>query len=184
MALDMLQREIEAQARSEAGKIASEAESECDAIIGKAQKDAKSLKDSILENAKAESEQRRKDALISLDIESGSILANAKEERIDHELKGFMRILEERMLKREPGLVKAALERFVEVVPPERCVARTNKRNSKIVKPFGMELDYADVNGIVIESKDRKIRVDATINGTIESNAETIRRVLSKGIFG
>ncbi|MDE1871154.1 MAG: hypothetical protein KGI06_02850 [Candidatus Micrarchaeota archaeon] len=184
MALDKLQKEIEEQAKSEAGRIADEGDAECAHIIEKAESDAKSLSDGIMDNARGESEQRRKDTSISLDIEIGSILTGAREERISRELKRFLPVLEARMRKSEGNLIKSALKRFSDVVPPELCTAKVDRRNEEIVKPYGMDVDHESIDGIIIESKDKRIRVDATISGTIGSNAETIRRVLSKGMFG
>jgi V/A-type H+/Na+-transporting ATPase subunit E len=184
MALDKLRREIEEQARAEAEAIASDASSERNRIIGKAKADAEALKKRIMDEARNEAEQRKKDTLTSLDTEISEIITSAKEASIGRELRRFVPVLERRMRTKQERLIRAALKRFSEVVPPEKCVARTDKRNSMLLKNSGIDAKYEKIDGIVIESKDGRIRMDATVGGTIGSNSEAVRRVLSRGMFG
>lgn len=184
MALDRLRNEIEEQAKAEAASIVGEGEKEANSIIGSAKRKADEIYDGIRNDALKEAEQRRKDVLISLEMEVSSMIANAKEERINHELKGFIAVIAKSMRNKQAQLIKAAAKRFSEVMPPEQCVARIGKDNAPILKQYGIEASYEKIDGVVIESRDKRVSMNATVDGTIESNTETVRRALSKGLFG
>jgi len=184
MALEELRRDIEHEARLAASKLDSEGEAEAKAIVENAKKSANEMRKKAIEGANAEAEQRKRENLIALEMELSSMLSAAKEESLDRQMKQFGALVAKRLQASEQSLIKSALKSFSELMPLEHSVIRIDKRNAQLAKQYGSEIESAEIKGIVISSPDKKITADASIDGLLESHKDTMRRILSKAMFG
>lgn len=179
-----MRKDIERDAKAAAARIEKEAAAESDKILGEAKRQADAIKADAKGAAETEAERRKKDAMAAIEIESGSMLAAAREESIDRLLKKFTVIVEKRMLAKEEEIIRIAVSRFFGIVPSERSIVKINRRNAKLAKDSGASIEYADTSGVMLASADNRVTADATIEGLSASNAGVIRAVLSKGMFG
>ncbi len=184
MALEELRKEIEHEANADASTLEKESIAECERILSDARQVAVEAKKNAKEKATKEAEQKRSDALTAIDIESGSIISSAKEDCINSTTKQFLQIVERKLNAREQDIIKAAIKRFSLVVPPNNAVAKLDKRNANLLKASGIRVESSNVRGVFLSSEDGKVNTDATIDGLIRSNSESVRRILSKGMFG
>lgn len=184
MALDELRKNIERDARAEAARIDKEGESESQRIIAEATRKAEGIKKKAQEGALADVELRKRDTLIELEMEAGNMLAAAKEDNIERQQRQFVEVVKRRLYKREPEIIKSAVKNFSSVVPLESATIRIDKKNASLVKAPGAKVEHDNIHGVVLVSLDGKVTADATVEGLIESNAETIRGILTGGLFG
>ena len=183
MALEELSRNIEHDAKLAASKMNAEGESAAKAILDEATHKAGAARKMAKADAHEEVEQRKRDMLIALEIEAGNILSMAKEECTDTELRQLVAAVKKRLQAREQEVIKSALKNFSTIVPLKDSMARVSKRNANIVRSSVAKIVPEELQGVILSSTDGRVSVDASVDGLVGSNAETIRRVLSKELF-
>ena len=179
MALEELRRNIEHEAKAAASRLDRESEHECNAILEKAKSLASDAKKKAKEDATAEVERKKRDLLMELDMEAGSILSGAREDNIDRHLSQFNSTIERKLYVKEAEIIREALKRFSSLMPLEQAIVKIDRKNVKLVKAYG-KLEEAKIRGVLLSSFDHRVAADATIEGLMHSNAGIIRRVLSK----
>lgn len=184
MPLEELQKSIEQEAKATASKMQTEADSESERIVAASKEAAAALKKKSKEDALAEVAQKEKDTLTALEIETSNILSTAKEESISRYLKEFDAVIKKKLQAKQKDIIKSALRSFSDVVPLQQATVKIDRKNVDLVKEAVANIEYANIDGIVISSADKRINADATVDGLMESNADAARRILSKGMFG
>ncbi len=183
MPLEAIRKRIEQEAAAEKSRIESEAKKAADAVIAQAKADAEAALRRARADALANAEARKRDFTTSMEIEANGIVSAAMEEHIDSVMKAFSGRVRKALQKRERDIIKRAIEGFTATVPREKACARLDGRYSDLAKGFG-RVEKANIKGVVLSSLDGTIRADATIDGLLAANAESIRRILSKGMYG
>jgi|GEM_PF-1626622 vacuolar-type H+-ATPase subunit E/Vma4 len=184
MALEELRRRIEQDARAAAAKLEKEGDDEAKRMLDEARERAGKAKRAARERAQAEAEQRFNEMLTALETESGSILSAAREECVERELRPFRAAVRRKLQAREHDIIRSALKSFSAIMPLEQSFVKVDKRNAALAEGAA-RIEYEDgMHGIVLASPNRRVTVDATIDGIMASNADSIRRILAKGMFG
>ncbi len=183
MPLEAIRKRIEQESAAEKSRIESEAKKAADAIIAQAEAGADASLRRAMEEAQANAEARKRDFTTSMEMEANGIVSAAKEEHIDSAMKAFSGHVKKVLQKRERDIIKRAIEEFTATVPREKACARLDGKYSELAKGFG-KVEKANIKGVALSSLDETIRADATIDGLLAANAESVRRILSKGMYG
>ncbi len=183
MPLEAIRKRIEQESAAEKSRIESEARTAADAIIAQAKADAEAALRSAKADAQANAEARKRDFTTSMEMEASSIVSAAMEEHIDSMMKAFSGQVRKVLQKRERDIIRRAIEGFTSTVPREKACARLDGKYAELAKGFG-KVEKAKIKGVVLSSLDGTVRADATIDGLLSANSESIRRMLSKGMYG
>ncbi len=184
MALEELRRDIEHEARLAAAKLDKEGDAEAKVILDRANGSADETKKRALESAGDEAEQRKREGLITLEMELSAMLSSAKEESLKRQMRDFNALVAKRLQASEQSLIKSALKNFSGLMPLDEALIRIDKRNAELVKQYKAKVEYTQIRGVVITSLDGRVTADASVEGLLESHKDTVRRVLSKAMFG
>jgi vacuolar-type H+-ATPase subunit E/Vma4 len=183
MPLEELQKSIEQEAKAAASKLQEEGDGESERILAAAKQAAAALKRSAKEKAVSEVTQRERDMLTEIENDTQSILSAAKEEAISKYVKPFDAAVRKKLQAKQKDMIKAALKNFSDVAPLRQASVKISKKNAALVEGLVANIEYADIDGIIVSSADKKITADATVDGLVESNADVARRILARGMF-
>ncbi len=172
-------KEIMDNANNEAENIRKRNEKETGKMIEKIRQayenDAETVKNTILSGAK---------------IESKRIQLQVREDIINE---CFIRA-EKNLANMDGGVYEKFLDRIIREgvdVVGENTVMRCAEKDITVVKKIASSLNVGiDKNflnttrGVIIESKDGKIRVDNTFDGILSRNKESVRKEVAEILFG
>ncbi len=183
MALPEIKESIEHEARSGAAKISRETEKEVERVLEEARKAAAERISKAREEAKEGARLLLGEKEAEAEVEAARIVNSAMEEAVEKEMstakKEAMKEIAEKYM---PAIIKRALARFNEISESGEVFAEVNKRYAALVKGL-KNVNYANIDGAVLFSGDRKIRLALSPEGVVESNAGRIRSAISKALF-
>ncbi len=178
MALTELKESIEGASHTDLRRIRKEAEDEAERILG----EAKAEVDAIIKNAKdaaaKESELLRLRLDAELELESRNMLLEAQAYAVEHELRRIRPVVEHELAKHASDIAGAAIKQFRGIAGDD-ILADSGKGPLPLRDPkrqFG--------SGVVLYSKDRRIRLDASMKGILDDSRDLMLGIVSKGLFG
>jgi vacuolar-type H+-ATPase subunit E/Vma4 len=185
MSLDSIKKRILAESEQEAEKIHGEADSESRKIIAEARAKAREIEKQAQADSEAECLRLERENSAGLEIQSNSILLEAKGAAVEKVMSGIVHDVKSTISREYMySLLKEGAKQF-DAASGERFIVRTKKKNSKIVQSLKLTPKYDETEeGFVLESHDGKMRLMASPDSIIESNSDEIRREISDLLFG
>ena len=186
MPLDEIKRNIEANARSEAESIRSSAMSESRKILDDAAESAKKLEKEYESETAKETERMRQMKVAEAEREARIRMLEATDAAVRRESKDIRSELSERLRKsdRYGMLFKEAMKKAQEVAPASELVVQMNKNDEHFIKGSGMQvqIEYANILGLIIRSKDGSMKINATLDRLVDSSMEDVMKVIMSEI--
>jgi vacuolar-type H+-ATPase subunit E/Vma4 len=184
MPLDEIKRGIEASARSEAESIRDSAVSESKKILDDASASAKGIEDACEKEAASEIARLRREQAAELERAARVSMLEAIDTSIRREYKGMQGKLADSLRKSEHygRLFKEALKKAQDVAPASDLVVQVNKKDEHFVKGTGAQIEHANISGLVIYTKDRSVKIDATLGRLIDSSVEDAMTIIMSEI--
>lgn len=192
MGLENLKKQIEDKARNDSSEIAAQAAREKAEIISKAEAEAKK----ILSLAKAEAEEavsrEMAEQLASVRLQASRTIAESKEAVINGVIQELALILS-RTRKRKEEYKKLFSKLLAEALSELKADARVfvSKEDRELAKEILAGTPRAKLaeesigasGGVLITSKDGRVRVDNTFESIVDSNKEKIRKLAYDSLF-
>ncbi len=161
-------------ARKQAQKITEDAKLKAASIQKAAADKAKLVRASLLREAEAE-----------LSVEAGNMLASAREEVVSQYIYAIKKKVSAEISKSHMREIsEKAIRSFAGISKKEDAVAEGSSKVLDIAKGFGKKIVNKDINGIVLYTSDKKIRLSADINEITEDATDVIKSAISSSLFG
>ncbi len=176
MPLDEIKQGIEADARSEAASIRDSAEPVIKSILDEAFQKAKAIESDYEKETAKEVARLRLDQAAEIGRTTQVSMLKAMDESIRRESKTIQGELANRLKKSEhySRLFKDAMKKAEDMAPANELVVQVNKNDEHFVKNTGAQIERANVNGLVIYSKDKRMKIDATLDVLVGSSLEDV----------
>lgn len=181
MTLDKIRGSIIKDAEKKAAEMESEASENARRIIEEAKKEASVIEKKADEEAKAEVKRVEMEKKSDLDNMTTALMNAAEDEAVSNAMEKVMprisKMLSEQNLDR---MLKSAIKEMEKTT--DEIIVTVNKKAAASLK--GYEVRHMDGEGFVIESKDGRIRLDATPSKIVEENSDLIRAEIAAFMFG
>ena len=181
MTLDKIRGSIIKDAEKKAEEMESEASESARKIIEEAKKEAAAIGQKADEEAKAEMKRVEMEKKSDLDNMTTALMNAAEAEAVSNAMEKVMpklsKMLSEQNLDK---MLKSAIKEMEKTTG--EIIITVNKKAAASLK--GYEVRHMDGEGFVIESKDGRIRLDATPSKIAEENSDLIRAEISAFMFG
>ncbi|MBN2478027.1 V-type ATP synthase subunit E [Candidatus Micrarchaeota archaeon] len=187
MSMDRVIDSLLAEAKAEARMVLQEAEKSAKEEIEKAKKENQKKLKSSEEDAEKRLENQRRERIAWARLEKKRILAEAKEDAISgvmDELYGMLSSF--RKSKEYPKFMKRKLSEALDELETSNVVVHVAKGDKKYIngKKLSVAEDLDAAGGLVVESKDGKVRVDSTLESLFEYSKPELRKEIYSKMFG
>lgn len=187
MPLTEIKRDIEKEAEKEAARIRGEANAEKDKILKEASERANRIKEENDKETKIELEKQEQEYSANVDLSLKKVYLDAREDALNSELKGIKEELAEG-IRENPAVYKSifsnAIKEASTMAPLRDLTAITSKEDAKFIDKDGPRIEYQDIDGgLIVISKDKNVRIDATLQRLIESRNDEIKSAILDAIF-
>ncbi len=181
MALDKMRSSIIKDAETKAAGIESEASKNAAQIIADAKSEAAAIGRKADEEAKAEMNRVEMEKRSDLENIATALMNTAEAEAVASAMDKVLPRLSEILSKQNlDKMLKSAIKEMEKTT--KDIVITVDKKTAASLK--GYEVRQGNGDGFVIESKDGRIRLDATPSKIAEENAELARAEISAFMFG
>ncbi len=181
MTLDKIRGSIIKDAEKKAAEIESEASENAKKMTEEARKEAAAMEKKADEEAKVEMNRVEMEKKSDLDNMTTALMNAAEAGAVSSAMEKVMpklsRMLSEQNLDK---MLKSAIKEMEKTT--DEIIVTVNKKAAASLK--GYEVKHMDGEGFVIESKDGRIRLDATPAKIVEENSDLIRAEISAFMFG
>lgn len=183
--MDEVKQSIEASARSEAKGIHESAQQESKRILDEAAQKAREIEQSYDKETREELERTRQEQLSAIERAARVSKLEAVDAAIRRGSESIRQELASRLRKSDgyARLFKEALKRAQEVAPLKDLVVQVSKQDEHFVAGRGAQIERANISGCVIYSKDRSVKIDATLDRLIDSSLEDAMTVILSEIM-
>lgn len=188
MSLTAIRKRLEEETKEKVKSMHAEAEKERDSIISDAEQRAKEMtKRGDLETDE-ELKRLEMEQFASTELAAREIELVAREEALDGEInatrKELIKALEEdeTLYKK---LFSNALKEASEIGPLRDFTILTSKQDAKYVSKSDGHVEYKDVGGgLIIQSTNKDVQIDATLDEIVNSKNDDIKSALLVAMFG
>jgi vacuolar-type H+-ATPase subunit E/Vma4 len=180
MSLESLENEIASAAKKEVSGIASRASEEAERIISEAKATAK-------ERLAAESASLERlysatleEAKSSMQITANTEISKRINSAAEKNYRKVHSLAEKRVLKNYGKFIKAALAQAEPLFKGAEgeVVVEADAKAAKELKGCKYQLQKSRTVGVVIRSRDGKVRIDSTLSGALDAHSASIQNLL------
>lgn len=184
MPLESIKKKILSESESETEQIRKDADFEQKKILSVAKEKAKEIEKHAMEEATAESERLQRENEAGLEIETKTMLIEARGVVIEKVLQDVVKDARSMLQQDMPRLLKDGAKQFSDALG-ESFVVRTNSKNRQMVESLRLRHKYDDEEkGFVLESEDGKVSMVISPDSLLERDEDLIRKEISESVFG
>lgn len=177
MGIEELRKEIASSAEKEARAISKKKEEDCSVIISSAQEEAKRILSNAREEAKMLAESQMTE-IAGAKLEGRKIIAEAREAVVSQAMQKAMKELNSFTKTKEYPKLLEKLARKGMKEAGEGCLLRGRKSDSSLLSRIGKAGEpIQSIGGVLILSKDGKIRVDSTFEALLEEHDYELKKL-------
>ena len=185
MALDAIKKSILDEADSRSAAIAEESERQADAVMKEASERSKQIIRSAEADSAREVERLRRESASGVDMEVNAILLDARGRALERALKAAIgkvaSAVEKGGMER---ILESSVKQFSSMIGSDDILVRTSKKNAPLLKGKGYEVEYADVDGFMLYTRDGKVALNATVRSIVDGELDYARRAIDSELFG
>ncbi len=180
MSLDGIKLSIEAGAKSEAESIHSSAMSETKKILDEAYQKARDVERDFEKETADEIAHMRQEQNSEIVRATQLCRLEAADAYVMRESKDIVNGLASRIIKSDlyAKLFKDALKRALEIAPVNELLVKVNKRDERFVRNSGAHVEFANIDGLMISTRDGSIKIDATVDKLVDASIEYVRKAV------
>ena len=186
MPLTEIRKEIEDETKKQVKGIHDDAQKECDSILDEAKERAKEIAKSHDDETSAELNRLTLENSASAELAANEIELTAREAALENEISDTRSELI-KAIKGNSTLYKRlfsnAIKEASAIAQMRKLTILVNKEDAKLLDDTDARVEYRNINGLVIESLDKDIRIDATLENIVDSKKEQIKSVLLESMF-
>ena len=187
MSLDEIKRNIEEQAKREAGGLRQAAEKEKDSLLSEAAARIKEMNLKASMELEEELKAMGDDSDSNIELAVKDMTLSAKEEALAAEIPKVRQLLAKfvRKSKSYGKLFKAALKQAAGILPEGELVIAVNRSDKSQVAGLKEKVEFESIGGgLIIRPKSGDIRIDATLDRVMDSRMEEMKNMIMDGLFG
>lgn len=187
MGIEKLKSSLLSEADEEAKKIVQTAESHVKSMLAEERSKRKAKESEAEKEIQKLLEERKNERIAWARLEAKRITAEAREDAIKDVLEEFFQDLKKvRKTPEYSGFLKKAVTRAVADFGRGTTVHVLKGEKSLLPKLNGARVveDLKGLGGALVESPDRKIRMDFTLETLFDSRRDEIRKQIYEGLFG
>lgn len=187
MPLTEIKRRIEEESKAQIKAIHDGAQKEKDNIINEAKEKAKDIVKGGEDETSRVLNWLKLEQSASSELSVREIELTAREEAMMHEIARtraelMKRIKGNKALYRK--LFSDAIKSASEIAPIREFSIITNRNDKELVGKTDARIEYQSLGGgLIIQSLDKSVRIDATLENMIDSNEESIKSMLLNAMF-
>ncbi|MGI0100902.1 MAG: V-type ATP synthase subunit E [Candidatus Micrarchaeaceae archaeon] len=187
MSLTEIRAEIERDAKQQADSIIAEGRKEAELIIREATAKASEISKRQEEDTRQELAMLLLERSASAELAAREIELAARELALESEA-GSIRKELALSIKADKASYKRifsnAIKAATDVAPEHELTISASRSDAELLKDIGARIEYKDMpGGLVIQSVNRDLKIDATVEGIIERNMDYIRAALLRSMF-
>ena len=185
MSAEKIIEQIKKDADKEIKQIRKDADKEIKDIKETAKNKAKNEAKKIKEQGKREAENEKKIMISQANQESNKKIINASEEMIEKYYKKKKNKLSKLNKNEYQNISEKLMKNGMEKISGEKKVFVARAEDKEIAKKLGIMVagENDSSGGIILSSKDGKIRIDNTFDGIINREKQVIRNKVGKVLF-
>ena len=184
MSLDSITRKIIEDARTRAAAIDAEAASHEKSVLAAARERVHEISKSAGRSAEEEAARIIAEAKAGAEIEANSMLLEARGAAVEHAMPGLLALVRRELLKsRLKAILDSGIRQFKALSEGEMVIA-TYGKGAQLIKGKQYKTEKGSAEGFMLYSADRKVALDATIDGVVRHRSDYARSVLAAELFG
>jgi len=188
MGIERLTSTLLMEAKTEAADIVSAAESHVEKMVEEERSKNQELSSKLEADLDKLLESQRNERIAWARLEAKRILAEAREDAIKNVLEGFFSDLKKtKKTKEYKAFMSKIMKAATEELSGSGLIVHACKGEGKLLgKSRGTKVveDLDALGGVIVESKDGKMRVNLTLETIFESRRDELRKKISDRIFG
>lgn len=184
MSLQEIREQILKDAQKRANAINQEAETEVYRITSDAKAKSKMILDASKKEIAHKSEAMKKEHMAGVEIERNNLVLLAKGSLVDANSSAIKRgIVSIVMDKHYDKIVKNAIASAKDLTNGAELVIKADKESQKILVRLGYKSVLSPDKGVIIQTKDGSIKIDASVESMLSNKDEMIRSKIAEAIF-
>ncbi|MDE1869413.1 MAG: V-type ATP synthase subunit E [Candidatus Micrarchaeota archaeon] len=184
MSLQEIKEQIVKDARKRAGAIDEEAKTESYRITAEAKAKAKTILEMSRQEIAKRAEAMRMEHNAGVEIERNNLVLLAKGGVVDSSSgavrKGIVSIV---MQKHYDKIVKKAISSAKDLTSGAELVIKADRESQKILSKLGYKSVPSSDKGVIIQTKDGSIKIDASVESMLSNKDEMIRSMIAEALF-
>ncbi len=188
MGIEKLTSSLLLEANKEAAGIVSAAESHARKMLEEERSQNEKMRKQMTDDAERTIENLRNERVAWAKLEAKRIMAEAKEDAIDNVLNDFFDALKKsRKTKKYKTYMNSQIKKAIDELNSDSLIVHVLKGEKSIVpKKKGVKVleDLDSLGGAIIESNDRKVRINLTLETLFEARKDVLRKKISDKLFG
>ena len=184
MSLQEIKEQIVKDARKRAGAIDEEAKTEAYRITAEAKAKAKTILEMSRQEIAKRAEAMKMEHNAGVEIERNNLVLLAKGGVVDASSgavkKGIVSIV---MQRHYDKIVKKAISSAKDLTSGAELVIKADRESQKILSKLGYKSVPSSDKGVIIQTKDGSIRIDASVESMLSNKDEMIRSKIAEALF-
>lgn len=187
MPLTEIRKRIEEESKKQIKALQEQTLKEKEEILAAAKERAKQILKSSDEEISSEIDRLTLEQSASTEILAREIELQARESALQAEIGAskeelLKALMEDKRLYK--GIFTSAVKEAAALGPIREFTIITNKKDAELLGKNGATVQYQNLRGgLIIQSHDKNIRIDATIDNMVDSRTEDIRSTLLENMF-
>lgn len=184
MALREIKEQILKEAEQKASAVEAEGKAQASSILSEAKENAKRIAEQSKKGISAKVELMKREHKAGIEIERHNALLIAKEGVVDSYVGRISRETSSRLMHEHyDKIVKNALNAARDLIGNVGIVIRADKESQKMLKKLGQVSELSSEKGVVIQTRNGSVKIDASIESAMHSNMELIRSRIADELF-
>jgi vacuolar-type H+-ATPase subunit E/Vma4 len=185
MPLEQIKKEIEAKEADDLSQMRKAAYAEAIKVVSEAEARAKQIADSSAAETESYISGKRRGMEASAEMEARKIGLEALDEALDAELKRIRKALIARLGQKSAPAIFARASKTADVLGDGFTVS-INKKDARLAADVfkGAKVEYADIEGLLLYSSDKKIAIDMRLETLADSALEDAKGAILTALSG
>lgn len=184
MSLQEIREQILKEANKKAAAINQEGETESYRVLAEAKSKVKTIQDASKKEIAGRIEAMKREHMAGVEIERNNLMLLAKGNLVDANSSAIKRgIISIVMNKHYEKIVKKALSSAKELTFGAELIVKADKESQRLLTRMGYKSVLSSDKGVVIQTKDGSIKIDASVESMLSNKDEMIRSKIAEAIF-
>lgn len=185
MSLEALQKEIEKKGGEQAKKLEEEARKEAELILADANKQVEEMGEREKQNLKDEIKRLENEYLANSELAKNTLLLGAREQLVNEIYARVRRELVKDLRDKQKQIFDKARKMAKGMEGMEHVHFVINRKDAALLKGVVGRIDYENLSGgLIVESEDGSIRINASIDSLLDNSADAIKSAITSTLFG
>ncbi|MDE1825252.1 MAG: hypothetical protein KGH77_03250 [Candidatus Micrarchaeota archaeon] len=185
MSLHEIKERILKEAQLSADSTSEEGKNESSRILSEARERSKRIRDEAAKELALKIELMRREHGAGVEIERNNAMLLAREQVIDANLGSVRRAISTSIIRKGyDKVLRKALAAAKEISNGNDLFIVANKSLKPALEKMGYSVQLSSIEGVVIQSRNGSIKMDASVDTLLNNNMEMIKSAIAREVFG